>query len=291
MSVETYGAQESRIYFVAESTYGVTPASPAMLGINAEESDPLVDPALIGVMGLGSRDLQALYAGLRKITLKIPNKLSSLAPISLIQHVQTLSSLSIQTIYYKGLWSAPTNIISYLFSGCKVNKLTVECKLEDVIKSTVELLGQSCTRLTALIQNATYGDFVGAVPFNSSFVQRGVSGGTGLVTLTDITDWKFEIDNNLKPVGTIQSGGTGLILKYLRERNRKLSGELTMEFENDSEMQDFLLDTEFSLSFGLGSTNTALFTYCKWDQIETPDKMDDLISVKAKFKARNLFIS
>lgn len=289
--VETYGAQESRIYFVAETAFGVTPATPAMLGINAEESGPLVDPKLIEVSGIGSRDLQALYAGLRQITLKIPNKLSSLAPISLIQHVQTLSSLSVQTIYYKGLWATPTSIISHLYSGCKVNKVTVECKLEEVIKSTVELLGQSFTRMTALISGATYGDFVGAVPFNQSFVQKGVSGGTGLVTQTDITDWKFEINNNLKAVGVIQSAGTGLLLKYLRERNRKLTGELTMEFEDDAEMQDFLVDGDFSLSFGLGSTNTALFKYCKWDQIETADKMDDLISVKAKFKARDLLIS
>lgn len=291
MSVETYGAQESRIYFVAESVFGTTPTNPAMLGINAEESDPIVDPALIEVGGLGSRDLQALYAGLRKITLKIPNKLSSLAPISLIQHVQTLNSLSVEQIYYKGLWASPTNIISYLFTGCKVNKLTVECKLEDVIKSTVELLGQTVTRGTALISGATYGDYTGGVPFNSSFVQKGASGGTGLTTLTDVTDWKFDVENNMKPVGVIQSGGTGLLLKYLRERNRKLTGELTMEFENDSEMQDFIADTEFSLSFGLGSTNTALFTYCKWDQIETPDKLDGLIDVKAKFKARGLLIS
>ena len=36
MSVDTYGAQECRVYYVAESRYGVTPTSPAMLGINTE---------------------------------------------------------------------------------------------------------------------------------------------------------------------------------------------------------------------------------------------------------------
>jgi hypothetical protein len=291
MSVETYGAHECRTYFVAETQYGITPASPAMLGINTEGVEPKISPGLIKVMGLGSRDLQALYAGVRKVNLKFPNALSGQSPISLIQHVQTLSSLSVQVIYYKGLWSSPSNIIAYLLSGCKIDKLSVECHLEDIVKGTVEMMGQTVVRQTGLIQNATYGDYSGAIPFSSTYVQKGApSGGSG-VTLTDVTDWKFDIENNLKPVAVIQSGGSGLLLKYLRERHRKLEGELTMEFENDSELQDMLIDTEFSLLFGLGSTNTALFKYCKWEEVNTPTKMEDLVTVKAKFVARDLFIS
>jgi hypothetical protein len=122
-------------------------------------------------------------------------------------------------------------------------------------------------------------------------VQKGApSGGSG-VTLTDVTDWKFDIENNLKGVSVIQSGATGLLIKYLRERHRKLSGELTMEFESDSELADILSDAEFSLLFGLGSTNTALFKYCKWEDFSPPTKIEDLVSVKAKFVARDLWIS
>jgi hypothetical protein len=72
MSVETYGAHESRIYFVAEAVYSQTPANPAFLGINTEGMEPKVDPGLIRTMGIGSRDLQSLNAGLEKVTLKVP---------------------------------------------------------------------------------------------------------------------------------------------------------------------------------------------------------------------------
>jgi hypothetical protein len=291
MSVETYGAHECRTYFVAETVYGTTPASPAMLGVNTEGVEPKIDPGLIKVMGIGSRDLQSLSAGMRKVSLKIPNALSGQSPISLIQHVQTLSSLSVQVLYYKGLWSSPSNILSFLHTGCKIDKVSVECHIEDVVKSTVELIGQNVTRATSLISGATYGDYAGAVAFNSSYVQKGAASGGSGVTLTDVTDWKFDIENNLKAVPVIQSGGSGLLLKYLRERHRKLSGELTMEFEGDSELQDLLADTEFSLLFGLGSTNTALFKYCKWEDFSPPTKIDELVSVKAKFLARDLWIS
>jgi len=66
---------------------------------------------------------------------------------------------------------------------------------------------------------------------------------------------------------------------------------LTMEFESNSELVDILNDTEFSLLFGLGSTNTALFKHCKWEDWDLPNKKEDLVSVKAKFVARDLWIS
>ena len=192
MSVETYGAHECRTYFVAETVYGQTPSNPTMLRINTESVEPKIDPGLIKVMGIGSRDLQSLNAGMRKVSLKIPSALSGQSPISFIQHAQTLSSLSVQVVYYKGLWSDPSSILSFLHTGCKIDKVSVECHLEDVIKSTVELIGQNVTRETGLISGATYGDYAGAIPFNNCYVQKGApSGGSG-VTLTDMTDWKLD---------------------------------------------------------------------------------------------------
>jgi hypothetical protein len=291
MSVETYGAQECRVYFVQESAYGQTPTNPTMLGINTEGPDPKINPSLIEVLGVGSRDLQALYAGTQKISLKIPHLPSPLASIAFLQHVQTLSSLSVQVVYYKGLWASPSNIISFLHAGCKIDKVTVECKVDDVLKADVELIGQSVTRATSLISGATYGDYPGAIPFYNAKVQKGAAGGTGLTDLTDVTDWKFEVQNNLKPVPVIQSGGSALLFKYLRERNRKLSGELTLEFESDWALADMLSDTQFSLNFILGSGHQALFTYCKWEEFNPTTKIKDLVSVKLKFLAQNVAIT
>jgi hypothetical protein len=77
----------------------------------------------------------------------------------------------------------------------------------------------------------------------------------------------------------------------LPARHRELSGELTFEFEDKSEFEDVINDAEFSLKFGLGGTNSALFKYCKWEEVSTPTKIEDLVSLKAKFVARDVVIS
>ena len=288
--VETYGAHECRIYFVTEQNYGETPANPSMLGVNAEGIEPTIDPSLIQVRGVGSRDLTALKRGLRKPTLKISHVLPSDAPIGFIQHAQTLNSLSIQVLYYKGLFASATDIISLLYKGMRIDKLSVECSVEDFVKASVELVGRDVAVGTSKIAGATYADYAGAVPYEESFVQRGAADGSELNPIERVTDWKFTIENNLKPVPVIRPTNAHL-LKYLPARHRNLSGELTFEFEDKSEFEDAINDSEFSLKFGLGGSNSALFKYCKWENLAAPTRLEDLVSLKARFIARDVVIS
>ena len=287
---ETYGAHECRVYYVVEPTYGQTPSNPSMLGVNAENVDAALDPSLIEVRGIGSRDLAALKRGLRKPTLKISHILPSEAPIGFIQHVQTLNSLSVQVLWYKGLFASATDIISLLYKGMRIDKLTVECSIEELVKATVELVGQDVAVGTSKISGATYADYAGAIAYTESFVQRGAADGSNLAALERITDWKFSIENNLKPVPVIRSLNAHL-LKYLPPRQRELTGEITFEFEDKSEFEDVISDSEFSLKFGLGGSNYALFKYCKWENVTVPTKIEDLVSLKAKFIARDVVIS
>jgi len=287
---ETYGAHECRVYYVVESTYGQTPSNPSMVCVNAESVESSLNPSLIQLRGVGGRDLAALKRGLLKPTLKIGHVLPSDAPINFIQHVQTLNSLSVQVVWYKGLWASATDIISLLYKGMRIDKLTVECSIEDVVKATVELVGQDVAVGTSKISGATYSDYGGAVAYTESFVQRGNASGGSLTEIPRVTDWKFTVENNVKPVPVIRSSNAHL-LKYLPARHRSLSGELTFEFEDKSEFEDVIADSEFSLKFGLGGSNYALFTYCKWDNIAAPTRVEDLVSLKARFIARDVVIS
>jgi hypothetical protein len=143
---------------------------------------------------------------------------------------------------------------------------------------------------TAKIAGATYADYSGAVPYHESYVQRGAGDGSGLADVERVTDWKFGVENNFKRVPVIRST-SGHLLKYLQERHRVLTGELTFEFESKQEYDDVINDSEFSLKFGLGGTNSALFKYCKWENVGTPTKIEDLVSLKAPFVARDVVIS
>lgn len=292
---ETYGAHECRVYFVVEQNYGETPSNPAMVGVNTEGVEPTVDSGLIKVRGIGSRDLQSLYRGVRRVHLKIPGALSSESPIALIQHVQTLNSLSVQVLYYKGLFSDPMDVISFLYKGCRIDKVTVECEVDDVLRATVECVGQDVAVGTSKITGASYGDYAGAVSFEWALVSRGDANGSNLVEVLRVSGWKWSIENNLKGVPVIRSEKAYLV-KYLRPRHRSLSGEVEFEFESSSEVADVISDSEFSLQFGLGpkqggGSHTALFKYCRWEEVGAPTKIEDLIALKAKFVARDMWIS
>ena len=280
-----FGAHEAKIYYVEETNYGETPLNPAMVGVKAETVEPTLNPGLIKVRGIGSRDLQTIRRGLRQISLRVAYPLPSDAPINFLQHIQTLNSLSIEVIYEK-----TDSIIDLLFKGCRFNKATVECHIEDIVKADIEILGQDANIGTSKISGATYSEYSGAVPFYESFVKKGDADGSNLTAVDRITDWKFTIENNLKRVPVIRETN-GYLLKYLSARHRNLYGELTFEFESKQEYDEVINDSEFSLQFGLGGSSTALFKYCKWENVSTPTQIEDLVALKASFVARDVLIS
>ncbi len=119
---ETYSSHESKIYYIDEATYGATPSNPAMLGIPAESIEPTLSPNNIKIRGVGSMDLQAIKKGLRAPSIKISYPLPSDSPINFLQYAKAelAKSLSLQVLYYKGVFSAATDIISLLYTGCKI---------------------------------------------------------------------------------------------------------------------------------------------------------------------------
>jgi hypothetical protein len=164
----------------------------------------------------------------------------------------------------------------------RINKATVECSIEDVIRANLELEGQDITVGTAKI-GTSYADYAGAVAFHESYVKKGTA------TLDRVSAWKFVVENNVKRVPVIRATD-GHLAKYIPFRHRSLSGEVTFEFESKEEADDVLGDTEFALEFGLGKVATvdkkATFTACKWDNVSIPSRVEDLLSLKAVFTAQ-----
>jgi len=279
--VDTYGVDEERFYYVEESVFGTTPTNPSMLGAPCDVIDPGFDPSNLKLRGTGSYDLQVIKKGLRKPDLKVSYVLPSEAPINLLQwaKMDLNKSLSCQVIYYKGVFASATDIISLLFKGMRIGKVSVECSIEDVIKAVMELEGQDLETGTAKITGATYADYSGAVAFHETYVKKGAS------EIETVTDWKFDIINNPRRVPVIRDT-SGQLAKYIPFGHRELSGELTLEFESKAEMDEVLADTEFALEFGLGGSSKAVFTACKWDSITHTKWLEDLICAKARFVAK-----
>ena len=352
----SYGGDEAKVYYTTESgAYGQTPLSPVMHGFETLETvEPNVDSGNIKIRGIGSRDLREIKAGLRKVNLKLGYVLPPDNALDFLQHILTLYPQTLEVLYDKS-----GSIVNLRHMGCILDKATVECSTENVIKAAVELVGQNLIPETAKIAGATYVDYGGAIPWSESYVQRGAADGSALVANLEVTDWRFSIENNLKRVPVIRANPTSLLTgsaasgqkvvpvtlgtlfktenmvkiedtatserniiysingnnltmlnnlantytvaaagkttalisdlpKFLCARNRVYTGEVTFEFENRAEYYDVINDSEFSLKFGLGTTNSALFKYCKWDTVGSPTKIEDLIAVKAAFTAREI---
>ena len=129
MSASVYGAHEAKAYYIEETTYGETPASPTMNGIGSIENvEPALNPSNIKVRGIGSRDLQFIKKGLRQVNLRVQYNPPS---ITFLEYVTTLKSLSVEVFYEK-----TTGIISLLHKGCRIDRLTVECSVEDLLRVT-----------------------------------------------------------------------------------------------------------------------------------------------------------
>jgi len=279
-----YGAHEAKVYYVQETNYGETPSpNPSMLGLKtAFDIEHNIDPCLLKLRGIGSRDLDTIKKGLRKPTLKFGYLIPSSAPISFLQHAVTLNSLSIEIIYEQA------SIIDLLFKGMEIDKVTVQLTDIDsenavVTVPNVELMGQNVVVATA--KNSTnYADYTGAVAYNESYIKKGTT------TLDRVTDWSWTIENHLKRVPVIRST-SGELLKYLQPRHRDLHGELTFEFESKEEHDEALADTEFNLEFGLGGSNKAVFSNCKWEGVKNVARIEDLVAVKAPFVAKTVAIS
>ena len=283
---ETYSAHESRVYYVEETAFGQTPTNPSMLSVPAETMEPTVNPNNIKLRGVGSVDLQAVKKGLRAPSLKLTYPLPSDAPINLLQYARTElgKSLSIQLLYYKGVFASATDVISLLFAGCKFHRVTVDCSIENVVKATAEVLAQDVTTGTAKITGASYADHSGAVPFYESYIKKNTT------TLERATDWEFTLENDLKQVPVIRTPN-GNILKYLPHRHRDLTGEVVFEFESKEEFDDIVNDAEFTLEFGLGGSHKAILSECKWENLASPTTVEELVSLKATFVAKTVTIS
>jgi len=169
--------------------------------ITAENVDPAIDPGLIKVRGIGSRDLQYIRKGLRRVDVGMSYALQN---IQLLNFTMTLGSMSLEVWYEK-----TGGTISLLHKGCRVNRTTVKCSIEDVIRSDVELIGQNLVVGTAKIGNSYTPWSENPVAFYESYVKKQAA------TLERVTDWKFVIENHLKRVPVIRTTD-GHLLKYLQ---------------------------------------------------------------------------
>jgi hypothetical protein len=275
-----YAGFEARLYEFLEATYGVGPTTEDMNEVYFTESiEPSVDPSLIKVRGIGSRDLAQIIRGLQNVTLKVV----ILPKPDLQSWIDYIVSNPDKSFTLEALYTKGANIKSLRHYGCRMNSVEMECEAEELLRATMTFFGQKFETATNKMSSGSYNTVPGDLtPWYNTYIKKAG------VTFEKCVAWKFTVNENLKQVAVIPSGGTGYLLKYLQPRHREVTGELTVNFEDQTEFNEVVNDNEFSLEFGFGTSKKATLSNCKWSKITAPTGPEDLIAFKLPFVAKSI---
>jgi hypothetical protein len=274
-----YPGSLSKFNYILEDYFGAPlPTNPTFKTLTTDNVEPSIDTALIKRHGCGTRDLTALKRGMLKADLKVAYPLPSDDIMNFVHHVVDCFALTC-TVLDEG----PDELIDVLYMGSRIDKATISCSIEDILRAECDLMAQDVTGASEKPEGATYEELTGAVSWADVTVLKGNADGSGLAPFEISTDWKFTIANNLKRVGVIRAENPTKP-KYLVPMQRDLYGELTCTFENKDQYYA-AADGSFSLKFDLSAGKYFLFKNCQWSNVSSVRRPEDLVSMKLAFTA------
>jgi hypothetical protein len=170
----------------------------------------------------------------------------------------------------------------YLFwTGLKMDVLTVRCSVGEPITWSAELIGKSFDSKDTTIHS--YGSSPGPVwEWDDAYVQKSEND-TDWLTLPEVTDWEFRIDNRLKPNFSFNETGSKQ-LKSLEEMEQICSARLTMSFQDRTYLDYLVNQTELYLKLNLPSSQWIKLNKGKLRLVEPVLKPEDLIACRLEFE-------
>ena len=269
----------AKAYYVEEATYGTTPANPAFQWIGVVQNvEPSYDRSLIKLRGIGSRDLSYIIKGLFKAEISFEYAFQTK---DFLAFARDLNDFSLEVFTDDG-----TTIHSYLHSGGMINNVEVSASVNNLVTVKPTIIAKNVTINTSHPSGATYSGSA-ITPYTWYDTQVEIPSGT---VIDGVTDWSFRINNNMEryPVITTTSGD---LLKYLVERQREYSGELTVAYMSSTLMSALTSATEqATLKITIG-TNTFTFNNVKFDTGRLTIRPTDVIPQKLSWTAKTLTIA
>jgi len=231
-----------------------------------------VEPELVEIYALGSRDLAQLLRGRKtvKATLKF-------YPVDLVFVRYGIDNISKSFTIWGKLLDINDHI---LLLGGKIDGLTIDVAEGEVVTISADIIAKTSDNTPPTY--ADVGDFSGTpLMFKDVSISK-----DGTSITSKVKDFSLKIDNNLEPVFTVSSDELVKIL----EKNREISGTIGMSFESMSEYSEVVNDTEFSLSITMGG-NTINLSGCKWEKFDVEITPEDLIYLPMSFRAKSITVS
>jgi hypothetical protein len=238
--------------------------------------EPNMDRSLIKLRGIGSRDLSYIIKGLLKAEISMEYAYQN---NTFVNFAKNLNDFSMEVSTDDG-----TLISSYLYAGGMINSVDVSCSVNNLVTVKPTIIAKNVTIGNAHPTGATYASDPATTPKTWYDTKLEMPTGT---EIGGLTDWSFRINNNLEryPVITSTSGD---LLKYLVERQREYTGELTVAYMDYSLMTALKNATEQSTLNIVVGTDIYTFSNVKFDTGRLTARPVEVIPQKLTWTAKTL---
>lgn len=250
--------------FIRESTFGVTPASPAFQNIrktsfnlalskNSSQSDELRQDRQIAHHKHGGRSVAGDIAF--ELSAKtFDDFLESALGGTWVSNVLKAGVLR-RSYTLEGYFSdiAPVNNPWHRFTGCEINAFNLSVPTEGKVNGSFAFMGKDMTVNSALIAGATYAA-VTTTEVIDSFTGTIEEGGD---TSGIVTEVSLALANGLTAKPSAFSKTT---LQHSIGRSN-LTGQMTVYFENSVLLEKFIADESSSLQFTLNDDAGNAYTF------------------------------
>ncbi len=264
------GARHSMSY-IAEVTYGTTPATPALTDIrHTSASLGATKGALESAEVRSDRQIAHFRHGNKSVAGDVGIELSygsfddfleaalggswatdtPSAGIDQLQVGTTRRSFSIERIFNN--LAVPEY---HRYTGCEVNTLSLSVAPEAIVTGTFSMIAQDSSIGTAVIAGSSYGTASTTSPFDS-FSGTINEGGSAIGTVTSL---EMTLENGLNPLFVVGSNVT----EEPSIGKSRVTGTITTYFQDKTLLEKFLNETSSSLVFVLQDPagNTYDFTF------------------------------
>ena len=262
MGTTATGARHSMAY-IAEVTYGVTPATPAFsalrhngctLGMskNTFESEEL----------RGDRQIAHFRHGNKSIAGDVPMELSYGTFDDFIEALlgDTWTANVLKAGTDRNSFTIERKFANldipewHRFVGCEINTMSLSVVPDGMVTGSFGIVGKDQSIGTAIIVGATYGSPTTTAPFDS-FSGTINEGGLAIAIITGI---EMEIDNGIAPLFVVGSDTT----ERPSIAKSRVTGTVTAFFQSKDLLEKFINETSSSFDFTLSDgTSTYLFDF------------------------------
>jgi len=253
------GGSRARLAYVAEVTYGTTPASPAFKTINpTSHSLGLEKEGFQSETIRSDRQIADFRHGVRSVSGDIGTEFRDASLDDLLEAVMmgtwatdvlksgtTRRSFTIERFF--------ADIARYRRStGCEFNTFSLECPASGIVKATFGVIGNDDTGAGTAISGSTYA----ADPNDKVMDSLSGSITVGGSAVSVITGIKLSLDNGIQNNPVV--GETTKVRGAAGRSN--VTGELTAFYDSDTLLDAFDTEAEVAIVFTL-TDGTATYTF------------------------------